>query len=219
MPNDSDWMDELYREGAIEEPPAELDRRIIAAAGAPPAAWYRRRGPLTGLSTAAVLMLAITLMTLQSPSVEDQGPAPAFQDAAQAIESKEHPAERKRIQPASAPEERPAQDVARFESDTINEIATGQAIPATTASPRAARGQPQVSLEKIGSNVPASAGLADSLLSSPACEGLPDKEAEVLDIGEDEDRIIRLTTSTGQWRCVDGEWQRVPEGQAESDQQ
>ncbi len=71
---DEEQLRDLYRAGADEQPSAELDRRILAAAAAATRQRQRRRwlpgsgGPLAGLATAAVVVLAVAVLVRQNES-------------------------------------------------------------------------------------------------------------------------------------------------------
>lgn len=85
MPDNSDWIDDLYSEGQDEQPPAELDERIRAAARREiRRPWLGRRGRLTALATAASLVIAAMVVyyaPTEPPTAENagrlMGPEPA----------------------------------------------------------------------------------------------------------------------------------------------
>lgn len=78
MSDKPDWIDELYAEGAEELPPPALDEKIRAAARQPVQhPWYRSPGRLTALATAASIVIAASVLyletdpsTLDAPSTE-----------------------------------------------------------------------------------------------------------------------------------------------------
>ena len=79
MSNERDWLDGLYAEGSDEQPPAELDTRIKAAARRrirhP---WYLSPGRLTTLATAASLVIAASVIyfgPVEDSQLKEQQPA------------------------------------------------------------------------------------------------------------------------------------------------
>jgi hypothetical protein len=63
MSNEPDWLEDLYAEGGDEQPPAELDDRIRAAARQPvPRRWYSNPARLAALATAASLVIAASVI-------------------------------------------------------------------------------------------------------------------------------------------------------------
>ena len=206
MSKETDWVDDLYREGATAQPPADLDRRIAEAARAALTPWYRRRGPLTGIATAAVLMLAVALMTFQplppdAPVPADAlappaAPEPEFSDQSEPAGTRpqETRAESKSVLPAAASMDR-----------------------RTTADEHAEQNLSDTDSTAIVRSSAQKTYRQDAAAHS--CGPLPDPDAEILEIAEDADQVIRVVTSVGAWRCVDGEWQPVPETDAVSDQQ
>lgn len=89
---------ELYRSGAAEQPSAEIDRRILAAArDAAPRG--RRRWPLAGLATAAAAVLAVSVLLRLLPEPDPwtpPAPPPAVMTSQAAAEA--HAETRQRAQ-------------------------------------------------------------------------------------------------------------------------
>ncbi|MCZ6642544.1 MAG: hypothetical protein O7F71_13280, partial [Gammaproteobacteria bacterium] len=71
---DRDELITIYREGSDEQPPAELDAAILAAAGQALIPWYRRP-TVTAISTAAVVVLAVSLILI-NPDFSGPGNEP-----------------------------------------------------------------------------------------------------------------------------------------------
>ena len=71
-PENPDWIEALYAEGASDLPPVKLDERIQAAARQPSRPWYRDLRRLTSLATAASLVVA-AMVIYYAPTSEDPG--------------------------------------------------------------------------------------------------------------------------------------------------
>lgn len=83
----ADRLGALYRGGDAEEPPPDLDRRILAAAAE--ARRRRRTWPLAGLGTAAVAVLAVALLLPRAfEAPEDQSLSRTEAPAAPAPEAR-----------------------------------------------------------------------------------------------------------------------------------
>lgn len=130
-------LDELYRGGPHVEPPAELDRRILAAAGAASRRrrWQRRlAGPgAFGLASAAVLMLTVALLVRQDAAVELQHKLQAPPAAAPAAAPPGEPAPGLEATPGTAT------DAARQESDLSRDDAARELGPQLRRQPELRR--------------------------------------------------------------------------------
>ena len=134
MPDNQDWIDDLYAEGAEEQPPPELDEKIRAAARQPVQhPWYRSPGRLAALATAASLVIAVSVIYFEPEQMEVGAPVddrvdlletPAEQDIAYELE--EMPERKRAEMPASAP------GVAKVAADSA---ANEPAMPESVTSP------------------------------------------------------------------------------------
>jgi hypothetical protein len=83
MPNETDWIDELYAEGADQQPPEALDAAILSSARRAVRPWYRRPRALASLATAASLVLAAMVVVLAPPEQAPEVPGAASEPAAE----------------------------------------------------------------------------------------------------------------------------------------
>lgn len=225
MSNEPDWLEDLYAEGGDEQPPAELDDRIRAAARQPVRLrWYRSPARLATLATAASLVIAASIiyfeptgeMLLEAPveSVVDEVradqetvPAPARKTSAREL------AEPKRQQA-----ERVERDAAR--SADADQFSTIEESAITGALPEAPAGR----AEQAAVDAPLPAAAAAPLLDQEAVSRDLEQQCGPLP-GTEEDRalhydgadwlvIVRIGEDVRIWRCRDGAWIEV-----ESEQQ
>jgi len=116
---DRDELSVIYREASDEQPPAELDAAILAAAGKALIPWYRR--PATAaISTAAVVILAVGLIVdnpdlgipdNESFSISEKTRLPNSLDVTERSSAKVNPVNHVADKPAPPPaEELPLQE-------------------------------------------------------------------------------------------------------------
>ena len=175
MPDDQDWIDELYAEGAKEVPPPELDAKIRAAARQPVRhPWYRSPGRLTVLATAASLVIAVSVIFFQ-PEQPKQPMAPA--ETAPVAAEQAAPGSKRTVEPAEpASGRREADNAAAIRPEPANRPATstlngeparlrssGSRQPATAAAEAAAATDARVMEAER-----AAAGRAELLLEEAA---------------------------------------------------
>lgn len=145
MPDNSDWIDDLYSEGQGEQPPAELDERIRAAARREiRRPWFPRPGRLTALATAASLVIAAMIVyyaPTEPSSTENAGRLMAPERAA--AEAKSSPGE------DSLSEEEALVAGLQRASDRDQPLpAPVAAVPADTAPAASAPAAPAQAMEK-----------------------------------------------------------------------
>jgi hypothetical protein len=215
--SDRDQKDEaleaLYREGA-EEPPPELDRLILAAAeraGRRRAGGWRTSigtGPLAGLATAAVLVLAVAVL-LQSPPappVEQRVAAPAVSKSrdmgADATASNTEAAQGageqalRRSAPDSVADQ--ALEEVMVGGSRREQTAEYEAPASLVAAPRGAPAQPP----------PPAVPVSTVSFRAPGCaEPYPLPDGAVVETADD-GLAIRMDGATFTLRCADGVWVR-----------
>lgn len=201
----------IYHGGEPDLPPAALDERIAAAAATASAHRARRRRlpwAAGGLATAAVLVLAVTLVLDQAsvtpadfepapvPPAAPPAMAPAEADAAGGAAGVEEP------MPAS-PEQRLAPDAARELSSTANAARQGAAaeVAAEAISERVAATASR--REAAGVARPAPVTYADPGCATPV-EVPPGAALRPLPDGVE----VSVDGDVFQLRCIDGSWAR-----------
>ncbi len=239
MSDDPDWIDELYAEGAKAVPPPALDEKIRAAArqNVRPR-WYRTPGRLAALATAASLVIAVSVIYLESGPSQLEGQL----ERQMKDQKKDQMRDQMKEQPeVMAPDFAPAPlQSAGFDEDrsvTLEERladrhereAVGAA--ADTAARRQlksevaqARSMPDRNVENMAAGT-----YADTLAAAPIalaemevaaeltelCGALPGA-AETREILSDESGWLVQDTVGGDvrtWRCVDGAWIETPSQQ------
>ncbi|MEQ8859535.1 MAG: hypothetical protein RIC56_12880 [Pseudomonadales bacterium] len=236
--DDDRRLGDLYRRAADDQPPAELDQRILAAAAAAGqrrrSRWLPGRGPLAGLATAAVVVLAVTLLLRQTePPLpaeasgrERAAPAasPLRQEARVAEPAANAPAVRPAAGPAAAADEaeaRPERKAALADSRSNDTGRTAAAPPRreipASASQAPAQAEEIETVEALadGSAAPGLSGGAlvrrAAAFAAPDCaETFPLPDGATLRI---HDGGLEVSVNGERWalRCVDGVWQREAE--------
>jgi len=129
MSNDPDWLDELYAQGADEQPPAELDARIRAAARREPRhPWYTNPGRLASLATAASLVIAASVIYFEP--AEESLLIPAESETMSAPVLEPVPA------PAEVPGEKPMEERSSTAADTDAASMKSISSPRRQAEPK-----------------------------------------------------------------------------------
>jgi hypothetical protein len=239
MSDKPDWIDELYAEGTEELPPPALDEKIRAAARQPVQhPWYRSPGRLTALATAASIVIAVSVLYLETnPSTLD-APSPELESqAAPSADSAAGRSDTERVDAAKSETTERKSTLMRQISNEAAEapIAGAGAAPATAPADIPASAAPDQQPQRTGSSslrameqdlAPARveeapvAELSDQaalLEKEPAdelarlCGALPGTE-ETREITSDEAGWL-VTVAVGSdvrtWRCVDGAWIEV----------
>jgi hypothetical protein len=217
MPDEQSQIDELYAEGATDNPPPELDEKIRAAARQPVKhPWYKNPGRLAALATAASLVIAVSVIFFEPEQLAVEEPTQAIDaESTQLLGHEESrfdaeavPENQAAEAPAAAPA--PAKHVARPSADRVSgrqdADSADTVLRAMESDPReAAIEEAMVSGSRIGSA---------AIVSSPAevlaerCGPLPGSE-ETREISEDESGwlvTVRIGTDVRTWRCIDGAW-------------
>lgn len=204
MSDNQDWVDELYAEGANEQPPPALDEKIRAAARQPARhPWLRSPGRLTALATAASLVIAVSVIYFEPEQSPESAPmdelttelleAPAEQNIAYELE--EIP-ERKRAKIAAGREQMPG----------------AAEVTAQAPGNQPAKSETATSLADVAREAPdalaAAAGQATATELEQLCGPLPGTEQN-REISSDSDGwqlTVRVGEDVRTWRCIDGAW-------------
>ena len=219
MPDNQDWIDDLYAEGAKETPPPELDEKIRAAAQQPVRhQWYRSPGRLAMLATAASLVIAVSVIFFEpgqtpaeAPRKEQIDPSAAIMTDATGDElGKAEVAEEEMAltrQVSNTPAAAPVLRSQRPQSE--------RPVEATDARDMT----PDLNEQRLEEYVASGAmrQSAGALEASPAdlealCGALPGTD-ETREISTDGEGIL-VTVTVGEdvrsWRCLDGAWIELP---------
>lgn len=248
MPKETDQAEKVYRDAATELPPEALDRAISAAARSALIPWYRRRGSLTGLSTAAAVLIAAGLVSIQFLLDEPPASTPA--------QSVSAAAQRKSASESEPRGERIAADSAfsgtESESERTNTVSSPTPAPLDlsdqnppaqawadrdasthpstqsllTAKPHAVRDLRQRAAAGADAIIDSGADALDRTAAekaSPTCLLPPDLEGKPHELQKNIDGSMHLLTGSGEWQCLDGKWvpvdDRDPSADALSEEQ
>lgn len=226
---DEDQLRDLYRAGPGEQPSAELDRRILDAAAAATRRRQGRRwfpgagGPLAGLATAAVVVLAVAVLIREYRPTTPEPRTPTLPSAARpAPETLAAPREAVPDQ-AKVEAEPPAGIAARGDAAAapLDDLAERRSLrtrqEATAAEDRDAGAwrsgleADRAERQAIAGAAPARAGSGRaSTADEVACSDpfpLPDGSAVRILDGE---LVISTARETWTLRCVAGVWRRDP---------
>lgn len=229
MPNDRDPIEAVYREGARELPPEDIDRAITAAARTALKPWYQRRGPLTGLSTAAALLLAAALVSLQylpepqAPRTEAPEAAVGFEDrtdplpAADAVSDDAGPAEARRE--AVAETSPPA--AAYRKASAAETTSARAAVRQPEALAPATRLQSDRAAQEATGSVPDRNEFAGIGSQTPGdargCDPSPHFDGRAYELLPADEGPLRIRSEGRQWQCRDGLWIAADELEAAAD--
>lgn len=215
MPKETDWIDELYRDGPHEEPPAELDRAIARAARAHPKSWYRDRVRLAGLSTAAVVLIAAVTLIVQRPPAEapataipDAPASPAPQSAAEAPDAGRGAAKGLASEADSTSR---AARLERIADRSMNLEAAAEAAPTEELRAPVAPPTEPSRATAAAAGPPSRAGCGELALEPQARYRVDADDANLV--------IVETEAGIERWRCDGDAWRRVAPAPATSDQQ
>ena len=236
MPDDHNWIDELYAEGSGEAPPGHLDRAIRSAAReAVSRPWYRQPATLTNLAMAASVVLA-AMIIYYAPLSEEAGltppaaPAPAavFDGPAQDVAA-QRPALKSEAGFTDKPEAATPASAGRRTS--LPPSVSAGAQPAQTAAEPEAESRFEEIIVTASAPDPAGRGAGmsfeavapASLVEMPVTPVTPEQILEELEeycgpapglvdgrrlVSDSEDWYLEVRSPAGilYWRCVNGAW-------------
>ncbi|MEZ5551851.1 MAG: hypothetical protein R3E82_13235 [Pseudomonadales bacterium] len=217
MPKETDHLETLYREGATEQPPEGIDRAISAAARSALQPWYQRRGPLTGISTAAALLIAAGLVSLQylpvqeGPVATSPGPAIEFEHAGNLSATAESVSDDIGAPAAEVRRERPGRERAQDDSPPAPVTRKASAVESLPAAAPAEKTLAVSGMRQFAEI------RADAEADSPTCELSPYFDGRVYEILPTGERSPRVLSEGRQWQCRDGAWEPVDDRQDTAD--
>lgn len=208
MPKETDHLERLYREGAEEQPPDVLDRAIAAAARSGLKPWYQRRGALAGISTAAALLVAAGLVSIQyvpeRAATISAPPSPAMEF--------EHSSDL--TSAAEAVSEDADAGVAEARRESAPAPASGRASAAATKTTESAsrltadRAPMEKSPSATGMNQ-ITEKMADAEEDALTCDPSPFFDGRAYEFLPADEAPPRIQSEGRQWQCRNGVWEPV----------